>query len=116
MNYEPLVESLAQAIEVLDWDRNTKVMTNKLVTTIKNFNQIINFVSVKQLQEPIQSLATCLQDKLAQVYFGFNDIHKENCVLLNSVQESTEIEAWLLLIFFPCLHNQLIAIHSIFPY
>ena len=29
----------------------------------------------------------------------------ENCVLLNSVQEYFEIEAWLLLTFFLCLHN-----------
>ena len=44
----------------------------------------------------------------------FNDTHRENCVLLNSVQEFIEIEAWLLLIFFLCLHNQLISIHSTF--
>ena len=36
----------------------------------------------------------------------------ENCVLLTSVQEFTEIEAWLLPILFLSLHNQLISIHS----
>ena len=30
-----------------------------------------------------------------------------NCVLLNSVQEFIEIEAWFLLTFSICLHNQL---------
>ena len=35
----------------------------------------------------------------------FNDTQKENCVLLNSVQEFIEIEAWLLLTFFIGLHN-----------
>ena len=37
-------------------------------------------------------------------------------VLLNSVHEFIEIEVWLLLTFFLCLHNQLISIHSIFKY
>ena len=37
-------------------------------------------------------------------------------VLLNSVQELIEIEAWLLRTFSICLHNQLISIHSICRY
>ena len=37
----------------------------------------------------------------------------KNCVLLNSVQNVFGIEAWLLLMFFICLHNQLSSIHSI---
>ena len=37
-------------------------------------------------------------------------------VLLNSVQEFIEIEAWLLLTFFLCLHNQLLSMHSIVAY
>ena len=45
-----------------------------------------------------------------------NDTHKKICVLLNSVQEFIEIEAWLLLTFFLCLHNQLYFIHSIVTY
>ena len=32
-------------------------------------------------------------------------------VLLNSVQEFIEIQAWLLLTFFLCLHNQLISVY-----
>ena len=43
----------------------------------------------------------------------FNDAPRKNCVLLTSVQEFIEIEAWLLLTFFICLHYQLISIHSI---
>ena len=58
--YEPLDGSLRQPIEVWGWDRNTKVMTNSSVTTIKSFNQINHFVSAKQLVEPIQPLVTCL--------------------------------------------------------
>ena len=42
---------------------------------------------------------------------GFNDTHKENCVLLTSVQEFFERDTWLFLIFFLCLHNQLITVH-----
>ena len=45
--------------------RNAKVMSNILVTTMKNFNLIINFVFAKQLLEPIQRLVTHLQGKLA---------------------------------------------------
>ena len=37
----------------------------------------------------------------------------KNCVLLNSAQKVFGIEAWLLLMFFICLHNQLSSIHSI---
>ena len=36
----------------------------------------------------------------------------KNCFELNSVQEFIEIEAWLLLTFFLCLHYQLISVHS----
>ena len=35
----------------------------------------------------------------------------KKCVLLNSVQELTEIEALLLLTFFICLHNHLSSKH-----
>ena len=42
-----------------------------------------------------------------------NDTQREHCVLLNLVQEFTEIEAWLLLTFFLRLRNQLISIQSI---
>ena len=45
-----------------------------------------------------------------------SDTHRENCALLNSLQGFIEIEAWLLLSFFLCLHNHLISIHSIFTY
>ena len=40
-----------------------------------------------------------------------NNTHRENFVSLNSVQEFIEIQAWLLLTFFLCLHNQLISIY-----
>ena len=50
--YQPLDESLRQTIEVLDWDRNTKVMANRLVTTMRNFNQISYSVSAMQLLKP----------------------------------------------------------------
>ena len=40
-----------------------------------------------------------------------NDTYKENFVLLNSVQEFIEIQAWLPLTFSLCLHNQLISIY-----
>ena len=42
-----------------------------------------------------------------------NDTHRENFVLLNSVQEFIVIQAWLLLTFFLCLHNQLISVYYI---
>ena len=35
-----------------------------------------------------------------------NVTHRESCALLNSVQEFTKIEAWLLLTFSLCLQNQ----------
>ena len=51
-----------------------------------------------------------------EIYKFFNDTHRENCILLNLVQEFIEIKAWLFLTFFLCLHNQLISIHSIAAY
>ena len=42
-----------------------------------------------------------------------NNTHRENFVLLNSVQKFIEIQAWLLLTFVLCLHNQLISIYYI---
>ena len=47
---------------------------------------------------------------------NFNVTHWENCVLLNSVQEFIEIEAWLHRTFFLCLNNQSISLHSIVTY
>ena len=41
---------------------------------------------------------------------------RENRVSLNSAQEFTEIEAWLLLNFFICLKNHISFIHSIVTY
>ena len=46
----------------------------------------------------------------------FNDTHKQNCALLNSVHRFIEIEAWLLLTFFWCLPYQLNSIHTIVTY
>ena len=40
-----------------------------------------------------------------------NNTHRENCVLINSVQEFIEIEPWLLLTFILWLRNQLICIY-----
>ena len=40
----------------------------------------------------------------------------KNYVLLDLVQEFTEIEAWLLLTFFVCFHSQLNFIYSIVIY
>ena len=37
----------------------------------------------------------------------------KTCVLLNSVQKFLEIQGWLLLTFFICLHNQLSSFNSI---
>ena len=45
-----------------------------------------------------------------------NDTTGQNCVLLNSVQEFIETEAWMLLTFFLCLQNQLLSIHSTVTY
>ena len=43
-------------------------------------------------------------------------INVENCILISSVKEFIEIEAWLLLMFFICLHNQLSSTDFIVPF
>ena len=48
--------------------------------------------------------------------FGFpKERHSQgkSCALLNSVQKFIEIQCWLLLTFFICLHNQLNSLNSI---
>ena len=37
----------------------------------------------------------------------------KTCALLSSVQKFIEIQGWLLLLFFICLHNQLSSFNSI---
>ena len=59
-------------------------------------------------------------DKEGQIVVQLNSfIHKltiltwKNFALLNSVQKFVEIQGWLLLTFFICLHNQLSSFNSI---
>ena len=40
-----------------------------------------------------------------------NNTHRENFALFNLVQKFIEIQVWLLLTFFLCLHNQLISVY-----
>ena len=40
-------------------------------------------------------------------------MEERTCALLNSVQKFIEIQGWLLLTFFICLHNQLSSFNSI---
>ena len=50
----------------------------------------------------------------ASIEIYINDTHrKKTCALFNSVQKFIEIEGWLLLTFFICLHNQLSSFNSI---
>ena len=71
---QPSDERFYQDIEDWGWDRNTKVMANGLVSTMKDFGHIISFVCAKQLLEPMRPVVTSLQGKLAEVYFGFKKI------------------------------------------
>ena len=64
----------------------------------------------------IQSILKTLHRLLQTFARNLNDTHRENCVLLNSIQEFIEIETRLLLTFVLCLHNQLVSIHSIAAY
>ena len=59
-------------------------------------------------------IKTKLLYQLKQPWFAYlNYTHRENCILLNSVQEFTERKAWLRLTFFLCLNDQLISLHSV---
>ena len=44
---QPSDERFYQDIEAWGWDRNTKVMANGLVNTMKDFGHIISFVCAK---------------------------------------------------------------------
>ena len=61
-----------------------------------------------------------LEKNLIEIYSAyktqilkFNDTSGRTCALLNSVQKFIEIQGWLLLTFFICLHNQLSSFNSI---
>ena len=51
--YHPLYEKFYQVVEDWDWDRNKEVMSNRLVTTVNKFGNIISIVCSKQLLEPM---------------------------------------------------------------
>ena len=53
---------------------------------------------------------------MTEIHVGLTILTEKSCVLLNSVREFIELEAWLLLTFFICLYNQLSSIHSIVKY
>ena len=48
------------------YDKKKKVNTNRAATIVENVRNIISFVCVKWLLEPMQALATCLECKLAK--------------------------------------------------
>ena len=74
-------------------------------------------VSLKSVGSWASSTVTHTNFKIfTEKRLQFKARNKENCALLNSVQEFIEIEPWLLLTFFPCLHSQLNSIHSIVGY
>ena len=56
------------------------------------------------LRVSLSYLKDCVENYIPNE-IHINDTHRENCALLNSVQEFIEKDAWLLLTFFPCLHN-----------
>ena len=60
---QPSDERFYQDIEDWGWDRNTKVMANGLVSTMKDFGHIISFVCAKRLLEPMRPVVTSLQGK-----------------------------------------------------
>ena len=72
-------------------------------------NHLVPFFSVTSLVEPMLSLLNLKWNLSEYVIFCIND---KNYILLNSVQEFIEIEAWLLLTFLTCLHNQLSSVYS----
>ena len=53
---------------------------------------------------------------LSIVYTNITTNESMTLRIVISAQEFTEIEAWLLLTFSTCLHNQLSSIHSIVTY
>ena len=70
----------------------------------------------KALNNLIESTDSTFKFKSTQNYSQQLTILNGKTVLLNSVQESIKIKAWLRLTIFICLHNQLISIHSIVTY
>ena len=72
-------------------------------------NHLVPFFNITSLVEPMLFLLNLKRNLSEYVIFCIND---KNYILLNSAQEFIEIEAWLLLTFLICLHNQLSSVYS----
>ena len=64
-----------------EWFYQTVEMLNRILTTLKKFGQIINFVCAKQVLEPIRSFITCLQDnyglrKIEKIIHTYKETHE----------------------------------------
>ena len=65
----------------------------------KHFSFLFSQFEKEDVLKEIQNLDMI---KASQLYS-----QEKTCVLLNSVQNVIEMQGWLLLSFFTCLHNQL---------
>ena len=73
------------------WDAKTKAMANGLRHSMISFGHIFSFVCAKQMLEPMRLLVTALQEKFAEVYFGFQKIEE---IIKSYTEIRNAIYAW----------------------
>ena len=77
--------------EEWSWDAKTKAMANGLRHSMISFGHIFSFVCAKEMLEPVRLLVTALQEKFAEVYFGFQKIEK---IIKSYTEIRNAIYAW----------------------
>ena len=85
--------------QILKAINHLKYISKKKPCTLKIFNYLQNNYASNYDYHSAEVKLTILTGK--------------TCALLNSVQKFIEIQGWLLLTFFICLHNQLNSFNSI---
>ena len=60
--------------ESWDWDASTRTLANGLTHTMRSFGHIFCFVCTMDMLEPMRPLASALQGRLVEVYFGFKKV------------------------------------------
>ena len=67
-------ESLYDEINDWTWDSESRTLANGLLNLFVSFQHTIVFILAKELLEPIRAIAECLQGRLQEVYFGFQNV------------------------------------------
>ena len=67
-------QSLYDEINDWNWDSESRTLANGFLNIFVSFQHTIVSMLAKELLEPIRPIAECLQERLQEVYFGFQKV------------------------------------------